>query len=395
MDNKIELASEFIQEIKVEPEYETETFQIEIPFNPDLIDISNDRQAVSNVVSMIEHDEIDLSPAFQRSGNLWNTGKQSRLIESLLLRIPLPAFYFDVEVFKDQNGIRQTRWQVIDGLQRLCAIRNFIAELPYGESPLKLTGLEFLTRLNGKSFFELPYQYQRIIKESQLTVYLIRPGTPANVKFNIFKRVNTGGVPLTQQEIRHALNQGKPAEFLKELAASHYFVKATNGKISPSRMLDREFVNRYLAFSLNERSEYSDLDSYMNLALEKISKMENGDLDSIKNVFYDSLDTIHNMFGVYAFCKMDAYPKRKPINKVLFEVLTVSVSKLSSYDRNRLKTIPTDVVLAKFVPLFIREEDNLGALVTVTTAERSRVYKRYDVVNYFLQDLLKDKSEAV
>ena len=375
------------EEIFVEKDNESDYPQIEKPFNPEQIDISNDRQAVSNVVSMIEHDEIDLAPAFQRSGNIWNKGKQSRLIESLLLRIPLPAFYFDVQVYKDEYGIRQSKWQVIDGLQRLCAIRNFMAELPSGEQSLKLEELEFLTRLNGKTFAELPYQYQRIIRESQLTVYLVRPGTPANVKFNIFKRVNTGGVPLTQQEIRHALNQGKPADFLKALAESDHFIEATDNRISPKRMLDREFVNRFLAFYLNQMDEYQDLDSYLNLALERISQKTEGQLEDIKSIFFDTLDTIHRIFGKYAFCKLDAYPRRKPINKVLFEVVTVSIAKLSYEERAQLKKKETQAIVDLFVRFFTRDTNNLGDLVTVSTSEIARMYRRYEVFNDFLKQI--------
>lgn len=375
-------------EVPVEVESQSDYFHIEIPFNPELIDITNDRQAVSNIVSMIEHDEIDLSPAFQRSRDLWDSGKQSRLIESLLLRIPLPAFYFDVEMVKDEYGIRRNRWQVIDGLQRLCAIRNFIAELSGAENNLRLGELEFLTRLNGKTFKELPYPYQRIINESLLTVYLIRPGTPSNVKFNIFKRVNTGGVPLTQQEIRHALNQGRPAEFVMELAESDLFKKSTGGKISPKRMLDREFVNRFLAFYLLERSEYEDLDSYMDLALKRINGMTEADLSQIRSNFYDSLATLNLMFGKYAFCKLDAFPKRKPINKVLFEVMTVSVAQLSADDRSVLKKRAGNGVLDRFVALFTQDENNLGNLVTVSTAELPRMAKRYEVFNAFIQNEL-------
>lgn len=356
------------------------------PFDPGLIDIDTKQPTISNIIDQIKNKEIDLAPAFQRASNLWDQGKQSRLIESILLRIPLPAFYFDVEVVKDTAGIPVNTWHVIDGLQRLSAISNFILSDFPGMIPLKLSGLEFLEHLNGKKFAELPGPYQRLILQTQLIVYLIKPGTPENVKFNIFKRVNTGGIPLTQQEIRHALNQGIPAEFLQELASSNHFTTATRGKIDSSRMLDREYVNRFLAFYLLDRGTYQDLDTFLNNALHLIDKKDKRERDRIKSIFYDTLDTIYTCFGKYAFCKLDSYPKLKPINKVLFEVLTVSVANLSTEERTILRQ---KNCLEQYAALFNAENDaQLTGLVSVSTSDKNRIILRYEIVEKFLKEVI-------
>ena len=120
----------------------------------------------------------------------------------------------------------------------ICAINNFILGKEGSEHLLKLTDLEFLTAFEGKTYAELPYDSQRTINTTQLTVYLVEKGTPSNVKFNVFKRVNTGGIPLTQQEIRHALHQGVASEFLKDLAESQEFKSATFSRVPSARMLD-------------------------------------------------------------------------------------------------------------------------------------------------------------
>ena len=355
------------------------------PFNPNEIDIGVQSQAVSNIVAQIEEAEIDLAPAFQRSGNLWSASKQSRLIESMLLRIPLPAFYFDVEVTVDSLGIRQNCWHVIDGLQRLCAIKNFVADISGNPYMLRLTDLEFLHKLEGLTFKELPRPYQRIINETQLTVYLVKPGTPPNVKFNIFKRVNTGGVPLTQQEIRHALNQGVAADFLAELADSDHFVHATRGKIRKERMLDREFVNRFLAFFLIEREDGEDMDAYYNRALERIAHMEQTRRDEVRNVFYESLDVLFKLFGKWAFCKLDKYPKTKPINKVLFEVMTVTMAHFSAGER--IKISESHDALEKYVKMLSGDSEFLD-LISVSTGELGRVRRRYEIATNFLHSLI-------
>jgi uncharacterized protein with ParB-like and HNH nuclease domain len=165
------------------------------------------------------------------------------LIESILIRFPLPAFFFDAS---DDNN-----WLVVDGLQRLSSIRNFCVEKD-PKKRLKLTNLEFLSHLNGETWDTLDEDLRRVIEESQVVIYKIMPGTPTDVKFNIFKRINTGGLILEPQEIRHALFQGKPADFIAELGKNIEFIKATQGKIKTHRMLDRDFANRFLGFYLFE-----------------------------------------------------------------------------------------------------------------------------------------------
>lgn len=375
------------KEIPVEPDDE-DAARINKPFNPDKIKVSKDPQAVSNVVSMIEHGEIDLRPAFQRAGNLWDAKRQSRLIESLLLKIPLPAFYFDDDSF-EENGRNKCRWQVIDGLQRLCAINNFILEKDGSERQLKLTDLEFLTAFEGKTFAELPHDFQRTINTTQLTVYLVEKGTQSNVKFNIFKRVNTGGIPLTQQEIRHALHQGVASEFLKELAESQEFKSATFSRVPSARMLDREFVNRFLAFYCLKRSAFDDLESFLDSVLKDIADAPESDRIKIRDAFYESLTIAKNLFGKYAFCKLDEFPRLKPINKVLFETLTVSIARLPDAGRKILARTDPKSALDAYRKLFEdTTRDGLVSLVSNTTGSITRIEQRYNLVRSFLEELV-------
>ena len=151
---------------------------------------------VNTLLARLENDEIDLAPYFQRQAGIWNERDQSRLMESLMLRIPVPAFYFD--------ATNDEKWLVVDGLQRLTAIRRFVIA-----QDLRLSELEYLREHEGKTFSELPRPLQRAIRGADLVWYLIMPGTPEKVKFDLFRRINTGRLALNAQEIRHALN-GKP-----------------------------------------------------------------------------------------------------------------------------------------------------------------------------------------
>lgn len=168
---------------------------IHTPFDPDEIDVITQPYTVDLLLSRLEDDALNLSPDFQRRANLWNDTRQSQLIESLLLKIPLPSLY----VAEDPDGA----FSVVDGLQRLSAISRFVDvkllanKLKLKINPLALEGLESLKEFDACLFQDLPKPLQRRIRETQLTVHVIRAGTPNTVKFNIFARISQGGLPLT------------------------------------------------------------------------------------------------------------------------------------------------------------------------------------------------------
>lgn len=274
------------QEYSVEDEtnIENENILMEDPFNPQDIDIKTKPMSLDNIIKRLREEEIDLAPDFQRQGNLWPTEKQSQLIESILIKLPLPAFYFD--------GSDDNKWLVVDGLQRLSAIKNFVVD-----KTMALSGLEFLKKLEGFKFEDLPRAYQRQIEEAEIMAYIINPGTPEDVKFNIFKRINTGGLVLAAQEIRHALNQGVPAKFVAELANLHEFKQATGWVIATDRMLDREFVTRFIAFYINSPADYKpDLDTFMSKSMGQLKYKTEEELASIKTNFIEAMKLASAIF---------------------------------------------------------------------------------------------------
>ena len=135
------------------------------PFDPSQIRVETKPMVISLLLDRIKNFEIDLNPGFQREGGIWSTKAKSRLIESLLIRIPLPAFYMD--------GTDESRWLVVDGLQRLSSLTEFVIK-----GSLKLRGLEFLSDYEGATFTKLPRRLQRRILETQVTVFLIQEHTP-------------------------------------------------------------------------------------------------------------------------------------------------------------------------------------------------------------------------
>jgi hypothetical protein len=257
------------------PENVFEAVLLEKPFNPAYINIKTSTPSLDILIKRMAQSaiEMDTTTYFQRNPNLWDDVKKSQLIESILIRFPLPAFYFD--------GSDDNKWLVVDGLQRLSSIRHFVLDKA---NPLRLTGMEFLTGLDGKTYDQLDLSLQRLIEETPVVVYLINPGTPADVKFNIFKRINTGGLKLEPQEIRHALFQGTPSKFIAELAEMEEFRAATTYSIKSHRMLDRDFANRFLAFYVFPYDKYQpDLDTFMSKAMASTVRMSDVELEKIKS----------------------------------------------------------------------------------------------------------------
>lgn len=348
---------------------------MEKPFDPTLISIDTKTPSLDTLIKRIEHGEIALNTEsyFQRAPNLWKEKEQSRLIESILIRFPLPAFYFD--------GSDRNRWLVVDGLQRLSSIKNFVIEK---DKPLVLRDLEFLTQLEGKTFEELSRDLQRIIAETTVFVYIINPGTPVDVKFNIFRRINTGGLILEPQEIRHALFQGAPAKFIAELASAPEFEEATAGSLKKNRrMLDRDFANRFLAFYLFGHDKYEpDLDTFMSKAMSAISEMSEERKEKIKNDFVESMNLNIKVFGKHAFRKIDkGSTGRKPINKALFDVFSTQFALLSNEKRKAVE-IKRKLIYKGFTELL--KDDAFFWAVTSSTGDKNRVIIRHSVI----QDLI-------
>ena len=292
-------------------------------FIPADVNIGMKNVSLDAMVKRLDYNEIDLNPDFQRRPDLWSEEQKSRLIESLMLRIPLPAFYFDAS--------NDDKWIVIDGLQRLSAIRGFIL------GGKQLEGLQYLTEFNGCTYEELPRQYIRRIIETQLVIYTVEKGTPQNVIFNIFQRLNTGGLVLTSQEIRHALNQGPIIKTISEMALCDEFKRATDYSIKTARMLDCEYATRYIAFTHLDISEYNgNIDEFLNSALLYGNRCEEKERSEIKERFKRDLNYCYKIFGKYSFRRIKVDGTRGPINKALFECFLANITELNDEILNKL-----------------------------------------------------------
>ena len=352
--------------------------EIRKPFDPTKIDMTVKPLIIDSLIKRMKSSpsRIDLNTEFQRSGNLWDETAQSRLIESLLVRIPIPAFYFD--------GTDDNNWKVVDGLQRLTTLKRFIID-----KTLKLQDLEFLNKYNGYAFNDLPAYLQGRIEETQITVYIINPGTPKDVKYNIFKRVNTGGLMLKPQEIRHALNQGVPADFIKELAELQEFNKATHNLLkADKRMEDRDFVTRFVAFYDGYKNYQSDLDDFLYSAMKNLNEIPSTQRAQMKQDFVKAMNAVYKLFGEYAFRKRFKRNDRKhPLNKALFDTWSVNLAQLSAEELEKVIS-KKDLVIEKFIELMNKDNAFISS-ITTGTGKIKAVKTRFSKI----EDLLKESLE--
>lgn len=318
----------------LEPD-EDRSSEIDVPFDPTKIDIIVKQMTISALEDRLDNDELDLTPDFQRQANIWDVKRKSRLIESILLRIPLPSFYFS----EDMTG----SYSVVDGLQRLCAVFHFKNPILLSSAtgtdlaPLRLKGLQYLKELENKVFGDLDRKFQRRISELEITTNIIRANTPSAVKFNVFARLNQGGLPLNAQEIRNAIFPGEWRNQLRHLAESKAFLDATDRKVVTSRQQDMELVLRFIAIwqlgSPYRRPSGQTLDEFLNHTVEHIiCKWNSEKWKQVEEDFKYAINITCSIRGKHAFRKSVGSMPRKPINRSLFEAELIV---FGSIDRSR------------------------------------------------------------
>lgn len=369
------------KEEEIEREEGNDNVKIEVPFDPNDITINIIPRTIGQLVEKLEDHQI-LVPKFQRLPNLWDLKKKSRFIESLMLNLPIPLFYFD-ESSDDKNI-----WRVIDGLQRMSTLEHFIlgdklhgVSVSGNKQTFKLENLEFRTEYNGKSWIDLPRDIQRRINSNQVTINLIGKGTPDQVKYNIFSRINQGGIELKPQEIRTALFQGFRTDFIETLVSEktpvgQAFLKATNNSVSNIRQENLDFVSRFISFFLLDYKTYEpDLDSFMTKGTKEIPK----DIKLqalISDGFKNAMDLAFDIFGDDSFRKRkNINDRRKPINKPLFEIISVNFAKLSKNECVYFR-VKKNQFIEKFISL--QNNEKFWAAITSGTATKESVIRRHE-----------------
>lgn len=345
---------------------------------------------LETIVKKIKKNVIKLDPEYQRN-HVWNNETSSRLIESLILNIPVPVVYLSQDVDVDDenfNGI--ARYSVIDGQQRLTAINEFMNDR------LRLTGMQVLEPLNGKIYSELPSFLIRRLEERTIKCLRIDSTLDSQVKYDIFERLNSGAVKLEAQELRNAIYRGPFNQLIKTLAKNEDFkillqidvnqpdtIQGKNKKVK--KMEDVETVLRFFAFSKNRYLEMrKGLKEFLSESMKEFNGLNREELNAMQEYFEETMKLIREFFGDQAFAKYrfdeenNDYVLMSKFNISVFDALSVSVADEIVINKRELKENPKE----EFQKLF--KEETFSSYISGSTNDKSKIVGRINRVKEVL-----------
>jgi len=351
--------------------------------------VKTDKQdsPIETLHSWVKRGKLDLQPEFQRQ-YVWDRAKASRLIESLLLSIPIPVIYVAEEADK--------RYAVVDGLQRLTSIFAFIDGTLPDSNEFRLTGLQVLKEFNGKTFKQLGHEQQEAILDTTLRLIVIEYDSDPDVKFEVFERLNLGAVKLSDQELCNCVYRGDYNRLLRELSHNKQLLKILGSDTPHERMKDRELILRFFAMWRNTHLKYkSPMKQFLNREMEKYRHATSADLGELRKVFEDAIDMAYTVFGNHAFRRFnpgrDGQPngswEKNRLNLALWDTL---LHTFSYYDKSQIIPI-ADAIREEFIDLMAT--DNIFAdYISRTTDQPERMQYRADVWRRRLDTLVSDKQ---
>lgn len=321
--------------------------------------------------------ELNLQPDFQRQF-VWDTGRSSRLIESVLMGVPLPIIYLAEEADGNES--------VIDGQQRLTAFFDFL------DGKLKLGGLRVRTTLNGLKFSELPKDAQATIKKTSLRAITIKRESDMDLKFEIFERLNSGSVALNDQELRNCIYRGPYINLLKELSEDGDFRRLLNFSGPDRRMRDVEMTLRFTAFYHFTYLKYSPpMKSFMNRDMERYRYLSPGDQEAVRQAFKKSCQLVFSLLGEHAFKRFyrgsandpNGRWEPKKINSSLYDVLMFG---FTAYEKPQIYP-KLDAIREAFIDLMANNDTFISA-IELSTSSKQAVEMRFDIWRSILKQVI-------
>lgn len=251
---------------------------------------------VDELVRRVSKKRIEISPAYQRQFR-WGPERQSRLVESILLGIPVPPLFMATNVEEDSGRT----WEVVDGLQRLLSLTNFLgddrtrAAARLEGEPLRLNDMEFLGSIEGLTANDLPPDIREGLEDRPVKVIVLNDKSDVRVRFDLFERLNTGGIRLTDQEVREAVFAGEFVDLLTELSETELFRTTVNLQAGKHKDgTPQEFVLRFFAFKERYLEFDHSVKDFLNEFCAEASK--NSDLEQRRQSFIKTFTFLSRVF---------------------------------------------------------------------------------------------------
>ncbi|MCW7483207.1 DUF262 domain-containing protein [Leptospira kanakyensis] len=280
--------------------------------------------SVQDLVDKIESSDIDLKPDYQRN-YVWGDNdeienKRSRLIESLLLNIPIPVIYFA----EQQETLK---YEVIDGQQRLRTFQDYL------QDKFELKNLEIREDVNGKKYSELNPKDRDEIRKRSIRAIVILNESDEEIKYEVFERLNLGSIQLTPQEIRNNTLRGSFNDLLKELANSELFSKLINLKLKKdqSNMAKEELVLRFFAYHFSDMKRVESLSYFLTKYMKDNQNLSQNKIELHRNLFHNTLASINKYLGKNAFSIYQVKTSRwnPTSNRALFDAEMLAFAKVN------------------------------------------------------------------
>jgi hypothetical protein len=369
-------------EITFEETVEEETVEEFDPLKRKIFTEQGDPE-IDSLYKKYKKGKLDIQPDFQRKF-VWDKKKACRLIESVLLGIPLPIIY----LFQETNGVIS----VIDGQQRLTSFFSFIDGKFPDDKDFKLSGLNVFKELNRKSYNELNEELQDKISDYKIRTITFQKESEPGLKFEIFERLNTGSVSLNDQELRNCIYRGPYNNLLKELSQDSDFKFLLGIKDPERRMRDVELVLRFAAFYHATYLNYKpSIKQFLNKEIEKYRYIKNEAAAELKKAFKNSVSIIRSLLGERAFKRFYAGNAGNPngrwetkkFNASLYDVL---MGLFAKEDKNVVFQ-NLDSIRESLIYLMTSNQKFIDS-IELSTSSVQAVTTRFDIWRFELQDII-------
>jgi hypothetical protein len=268
--------------------------------------------SVQTLVEQWENKQLIL-PTIQRE-YLWDDGKASRLIESLILNIPIPVLYF--------AETPEAKYEIIDGHQRVRSI------VRYMQNEFRLSGLAVLREHRGMRVHQLPEREQRFLKMRTLRAIIISVDSHPTMRFEIFERLNSGSISLNAQELRNSIYRGSFNKLLHDLVKTNPFRTLIGTKTPRKRMVDEELILRFFALRAGLDKYRTPLKRFLNNFAKDAVQFSDQELAELGRMFTETTTRVSELLGRSAFRIVDhaGNPLENAVNRALFDAQMLACS---------------------------------------------------------------------